>query len=376
MNSENVRWTSQSRDSSESTPVGGHDVGCNVWVQDDEILIYLQQGGGFDENSSMLKQGRLRVHFDGPVFGAGFLQELHLDEGFVRLSDGPGGKTRLDLWVDTARPVLHLDGWFPAATVTVTYENWRIHDRVVDSYSAELFQAKEVWMYPGTVTFHRDTIEAADGRVEFYHRNRDEDLSFDKEMDAQGLAAVKSGLRNPQKGLTTGGRLEVAGYASLPPVEGVYGGTPYRGWPLVSPGPVDTLELRVTLHTAQTDTLEAWRSGLQAFTDASKGDANARETTQQWWRQYWDRSHIRLVPENRDETDLFWRIGRNARLFRYLLGCNASGTWPTKFNGGLFTFDPVHVSPEFPWSPDYRRWSGGTFTTQNQRLLYWPMLKF
>ncbi len=34
----------------------------------------------------------------------------------------------------------------------------------------------------------------------------------------------------------------------------------------------------------------------------------------------------------------------------------------------LFTFDEG-------FTPDYRRWSGGGFTSQNQRLVYWGMLK-
>lgn len=66
---------------------------------------------------------------------------------------------------------------------------------------------------------------------------------------------------------------------------------------------------------------------------------------------------------------------RNYTLFRYMLGCNAYSKWPTKFNGGLFTFDPVWVNPDMAFTPDFRRWGGGTHTAQNQRLVYWPMLK-
>ena len=58
-----------------------------------------------------------------------------------------------------------------------------------------------------------------------------------------------------------------------------------------------------------------------------------------------------------------------------MLGCNAHSQWPTRFNGGLFTFDPIHVDSTLKYTPDYRRWTGGTFTAQNQRLVYWPMLK-
>ena len=46
-----------------------------------------------------------------------------------------------------------------------------------------------------------------------------------------------------------------------------------------------------------------------------------------------------------------------------------------KFNGGLFTFDPMYVDQKMEFTPDFRKWGGGTMTAQNQRLVYWPMLK-
>ncbi|MCH5597855.1 hypothetical protein [Niabella ginsengisoli] len=58
-----------------------------------------------------------------------------------------------------------------------------------------------------------------------------------------------------------------------------------------------------------------------------------------------------------------------------MLGCNAYGEYPTKFNGGLFTVDPVFTDSTIKGRPDHRNWGGGTFTAQNQRLVYWPMLK-
>ena len=67
---------------------------------------------------------------------------------------------------------------------------------------------------------------------------------------------------------------------------------------------------------------------------------------------------------------------RNYTLFRYMLGCNAYSQWPTKFNGGLFTFDPMYVDQKMEFTPDFRKWGGGTMTAQNQRLVYSePMLK-
>ena len=58
-----------------------------------------------------------------------------------------------------------------------------------------------------------------------------------------------------------------------------------------------------------------------------------------------------------------------------MLACNAYGKYPTKFNGGLFTVDPVFTDSTRAFTADFRNWGGGTFTAQNQRLVYFPMLK-
>src|SRR5690606_28856155 len=89
---------------------------------------------------------------------------------------------------------------------------------------------------------------------------------------------------------------------------------------------------------------------------------------------YWNKSHIFIQPAS-GEDDRRWQAGRNYQLFRYMLGCNAFGEYPTKFNGGLFTYDPVLTDSTLTFTPDFRNWGGGTHTAQNQRLVYWPMLK-
>jgi len=39
-------------------PLVGGDIGCNVWVENGDILLYLQRSGSLDENSEYLKMGR------------------------------------------------------------------------------------------------------------------------------------------------------------------------------------------------------------------------------------------------------------------------------------------------------------------------------
>ena len=119
-----------------------------------------------------------------------------------------------------------------------------------------------------------------------------------------------------------------------------------------------------------------WNDGLQDLKSSYKSkEKKAKKETISWWNQFWNRSFIYTQKRNVTEKDSVFQIGRNYQLFRYMLGCNAYGKYPTKFNGGLFTYDPVYVKSDLNFTPDFRNWGGGTMTQQNQRLVYFPMLK-
>ena len=80
-------WDTQSRNSSGSMPCGGGDVGMNVWVEKGDLMLYIAQSGWFDENNTLLKAGRWRLHFDGDPFGQGhFRQTLCLADGSVTVT--------------------------------------------------------------------------------------------------------------------------------------------------------------------------------------------------------------------------------------------------------------------------------------------------
>lgn len=183
-------------------------------------------------------------------------------------------------------------------------------------------------------------------------------------------------MMNPLKNLTFGGtlfgeNLEFAGTA-----DDVYAGTDYRAWKFRSSKAARKEHFCIVLHTDQTETIEEWEQGIQTALHriAPKGKVSSKtiiqdkKQTRSWWNSFWQRSFIEAEGEAKEIT-------RNYTLFRYMLGCNAYGSVPTKFNGGLFTFDPCHVDEKQSFTPDYRKWGGGTMTAQNQRLVYWPMLK-
>ena len=55
-----------------------------------------------------------------------------------------------------------------------------------------------------------------------------------------------------------------------------------------------------------------------------------------------------------------------------MLACNAHGEWPTKFNGGLFTVDPVFTDTGNKLTPDYRNWGGGLHTRKTNDWFIFP----
>ena len=377
----NVVWTTPSKDSSESMPVGGHDIGLNLWVENQDLLFYMQRSGCFDENNEYLKLGRVRLRLDPNPFGpdASFHQELKLREGCAEVNGVDGGLcATIRVWVEAHRPVIHIDVESSrAVSIEISYEGWRNEDvDLPDDDKNSRFGCFSWDMYPGRVTRYHDVVSHHDNSVLFHHRNRDDRLLFDYVVRQQGLERRKDNLVDTQKGRTFGGLLEGPGLVASGTGEGRYLSTPYKAWRLRSNEPRTSHTVKIYTHLDQTETLDGWLSGLNALATAEHPtDRDAWKRTQSWWEEFWSRSWLRINPDESGSSSKPWQIGRNYQLFRYQLGCNAFGSYPTKFNGGNFTYDPVLVSPQRTNTPDWRPWGGGSFTAQNQRLVHWPMLK-
>lgn len=385
IDSYNVRWDSPSRDAGESMPCGGHDIGLNVWVEADrtgagELLFYIDRAGSFDENNQMLKLGRVRVRLTPNPFtpDAPFRQELQLRQGCIEITDGDPqdeASTRIEVWVDAMQPAVHVEVHSAQPVMLEAgYENWRLGVREIP-YDRRHPCASWV-AYAGTVTTKPDTVDFASDGVLFYHRNRNDCLLIDHLIQQQGLGPVAEEIPDPQRNRTFGGLMRGPGLEPAGTSEGQYAGTPHRSWLLRSRAAQTTQRLDIVLHTAQSETLDEWLAGLHDTAAASAGVEAARLATRAWWAQFWERSHICLQPSAPDPADPAWQVGRNYHLFRYMLGCNRAGEYPTKFNGGLFIYDPGFVREDLAnESADFRMWGGGSHTAQNQRLVYWPMLK-
>ena len=354
-------WTSQSQNSSGSMPCGGHDIGMNVWVEQGDVLLYIAQSGWFDENNSLLKAGRWRLHFDNKPFeGNDFRQTLRLDEGCVYIK---GGGTEVRIWADVFQPMVFVTvASKRGGRAVLSYESWRYQDRPLTK--AECQQCSYKWVLPADCTTFADSIRAKDSFLEVAHVNREKTV-FDFTVDREHLNNIKKDLYNPLGGRRMRVVMNAPGFSLASTSNGQYASTDYRAWNYVTNK--RNCEISISLDNGE------------RMADANQPSANRQPLSSSvsekrssiWWHNYWQRSWIQTDGTHAEAA----RIVRNYELFRYMLGCNAYGLWPTKFNGGLFTFDPVYVDEKSPFTPDYRKWGGGTMTAQNQRLVYWPMLK-
>jgi len=358
----NVIWTTQSINSSASMPVGGGDIGANIWVEQGDIYLYLSRSGTFDENNTLLKLGRVKLTLSpNPFAGKTFKQELVLKDGYVEITGADGQlNAQVKVWVDVFKPVVNIEVHSNQQVITeASYESWRFEDRITKG--KENNQNSYKWAPQGIVKTAKDTIGFYGNQIVFSHQNKAETV-FDVAVKQQGLENYQSKLFNPLKGLHFGGLVQGEQMVAAGTYTGKYLNTVFKGWILKSRKPSRSQQIRIRL-TNSADKL--------VIADTKYDPVKSFAATKKWWNAYWNRSFIYI--SSADST--VKQVTKNYQLFRYMLGCNAYGSWPTKFNGGLFTFDPQLTDTALQYTPDFRNWGGGTHTAQNQRLVYWPMLK-
>lgn len=360
-----VKWNTQSENSAGSMPCGGGDIGLNVWVENGDILFYISRSGTFDENNTLLKLGRVRLKLTPNPFGNEFSQELNPEEGCVYIKGRDGNITsKVHIWVDVFNPVINVDiSNNQGMKIEAFYENWRYQDRWLRKNESN--QNSYKWAAPKDPVTKKDKVRFEGNKVLFYHQNQGETV-FDVTVAQQGLDEVKPLINNPLHNLVFGGYMEAKGFKASDISEGVYANTDFRAWKLESEKPLKNSNIRIKLHTAQTPDITVWKAGLE------KPVVSDLKENKQWWTDFWNRSFIHITSDNDSKAK---EVARNYQLFRYMLGCNAYGGYPTKFNGGLFTYDPQYTDTLYRFTPDFRKWGGGTHTAQNQRLVYFPMLR-
>ena len=180
----NVVWDSQSENASGSMPVGGGDIGCNVWVEDNQLFIYFQRSGIHDEFNEFPKLGRVRIWLEPSVFdgASSFRQELKLKESSIEISAShkDHGDVCIKLWVEVHRPVAHVETRSSKElTQHVQYESWRTEPRHLDPKSSlgERWGWWDIEGWPHEVVLEPDRFVRRNEGLFFYHVNPPEKLS-------------------------------------------------------------------------------------------------------------------------------------------------------------------------------------------------------
>ena len=215
----NVVWSSPSRDSSGSMPLGNGDVGLNVWVEGGgDLLFYISKTDAWSGNARLLKLGRVRIRLSPNPFAKGirFKQALNLRHGEIEIRAGKGGaETRVSVWVDANQPVVRVEAAGDQEfDLQARLEVWRTKERTLGE--KELFSAYGLHGGPKPVVVCPDTVlPAKSDRVVWFHRN--ERSIWADTMRLQGMEAWAKGHTDPLLGRTFGGMIKGDGLISEGP---------------------------------------------------------------------------------------------------------------------------------------------------------------
>jgi hypothetical protein len=366
----NVVWESPSRDSLDSMPLSGRlGAGANVWVQDGSIWLYLAHNGAYDEQGRLLKLGCLRITPAGVSLGSGtgFCQTLDLASGsiVVRQDD-----LEVLLWFAGETLIIESKSG-KAFPLDVAFGTWRDQPR----------KGIRQDMMGGRGDYTQDHVNAETQGCTWFHRNAD--YSVDVVTMAKGQGIVADAVHDVTTKRVFGGAMAVDGGVSKPEESQVawqfWEGKAWTGRTQSRTSHVIAVRLGAALDADP----QHWQNEASSMLSPSARQA-AKADELRRWTEFWSRSHVIVNPGAKPD-DPGWQIGLNYQLFRYMLACNRDGELPLLFNGGIFTTDNNgrikgnnnDELPTFegkPVTPDFRRWMGCHFMSQNQRWLGWPAL--
>lgn len=364
----NVVWESSSKDSLDSMPLSGRrGAGANVWVQDGSIWLYLAHNGAYDEQGRLLKLGCVRITpVEFKLGEPGFRQELDLASGAIVIEQG-GFKA--SLWFAGETLVFESTSAKPRV-LEVAFGSWR--DKRRNGIRCDMMGAKG--------SFSPDRIHAGTNGFEWFHRNGDFPLDVIGKAKSQGIAA--DAVFDATTRRVFGGAVVVEGGLSEP-VESVAQWQFWEGKAWTGRTQARTTQVAAMRLGAKLDgDPKEWSVQAKALLAPDARQA-AKDGELKRWNEFWSRSHVDVNPAAKT-GDAGGLVGRNYQLFRYMLACNRDGELPLLFNGGIFTTDnkpgritgnnnnELPISEGSPITPDFRRWMGCHFMSQNQRWLGWP----
>ena len=334
----NVVFDSPSKDFHGAMPLGNGQVGVSAWVEENgDMVFYISKTDAYDDNNRLLKLGRVRVRLTpNPVVAGGpYRQELKLGSGEFVVQAGKGdAAVTLRLWVDANQPVIRLEaeGKKPF-DIRASLESWRTQQRQLAGQEISHSDPLNGSGQP-TIQYPDAIFDGQKDRVVWYHHNAHSVWPIT--MKLQGLESLMQGTVDPLLDRTFGAAIAGEGMVND-------GATSIKS---AQPRQRQAIDIYVlTQHPAQP---EQWLAALDKTVAqvAAIDWESARLAHRQGWRDFWNRSWIRLdgPPDALPTT-------RGYVLQRYLTVCGGRGDPWVKFNGSIFTLP-------YERDPDFRRWAG------------------
>lgn len=351
-------WDSPSGDASGSMPIGNGELAANVWVeQNGDLVFYMSRTDSWSETGELYKLGRIRVSFSPSITSSSdFSQVLDLGHGRVGLK---GAGLDLSFWIDSEQPVIRIAGKSAQGVcVSAKAEVWRDSLRKIDPSDAGSL-IRSMSGYPDSLDFYcyPDNILDCEDAVVVMHHNSCS--SYGMTLDLQGIDLENRAAYDPFMDRCFGFRMEGKGFSRTSPLE------------LESDGSVKDIDLRIATECGICHEDDEWSAKVTRISESAPSCGRSARRTRGFWRRFWRRSYIFVQTPDAVTGD---RINQAYILQRWVQACAGRGEFPIKFNGSLFTVDPVFTDPSCDFNPDYRRW-GGDYWWQNTRLPYYPMLK-
>ncbi len=335
-------------------PLGNGDIAANVWTEPDgDILCYLAKNDAWDHLGRLIKVGRLRISIKPDLLDRGdFEQTLSLEDASIVISNG---STTIKLWCDAHWPRLMVEvNSDEECEVRVKLDKWRTKPRELteqEIHSANGIQGSDIPL----IAMPDQLVRKQRNAVAWYQRN--ESSIWSTVLNLQSLE--ESDTSDPLINRTFGGYIQGEGFKN-------------KGRDGLSIRKVTEASFSITLHCAQTESVETWLEQIKnrAGSTAPATIADAWRDHQAWWNTFWNRSHIQIESRG-DDGGHSEKISQQLAWHRFMVACCGRGEFPIKFNGGLFTADWPIEGENF--DADYRRWGGG-YWWQNTRLIYWALL--
>lgn len=300
-------------------PIGDGELCASVWVQENEICLYLSRSDARTEYDRTVKLGMVRVSLSpNPFLPEKFSQTLKLTQGQIQIC-GEGGTVAI--WIEKETHSLRMDFRFTRAiSIIPQILCWRTDKNIPCSefdINAGIYENPDV------------ILQEKDGTL-FFHENGE--TIVQKTAQLEGLGDCISLLPDEITGRIFGGYLTQQETES---------GT----------------HIAVVTHSAQTS--------REAFIAAVKDTAlhlcdsdESSSKTAYRWRKYWLKSYIfvegdpevsmpcaeSLLPYAREPMEYTCNctspITRAYTLTKYMTACCADGTFPILYNGMLFNLCP------------------------------------